>query len=256
MRLSRSAVLVALALVAAPGWAYTVFLKDGSTIQAQEKYTVQGELALIRLQSGTTSSIPLAQIDVARTETANRSRYDSTTMVIEGGQTSGLQTTAEAPRKQTLSDLIKERSDGELRRPGASAGTAAVPEVPAAASRIGATRPSRAPYPDTDVATRLLGFVSARGISAVSVHRGRQTDVPLLVFETQSEGSVFKSIVASASALVQARAAGAAIGGVEVLCETPDGGTGGGFDLSPELARRVLSGDYEITRFFVENVRF
>jgi len=255
MRLFRFAVLVALALVAAPGWAYTVFLKDGSSIQASEKYTVQGDLALIRLQSGTTSSIPLAQIDVARTEAANQNRYDGTTMVIEGGQTSGLQPGAEAPRKQTLSDLIKERTDGELRRPGAQA-RASVPEMPAALSRLAATRPSRAPYPDTEAASQLLGFVSARGISAVSVHSGRQDDVPLLAFETASEGSVFKSIVAGASALVQARAAGARIGGVEIVCETPDGGTGGSFDLSPDLARRVLSGDYEITRFFVENVRF
>jgi len=255
MRLFRSAVLVALALVAAPGWAYTVFLKDGSSIQASGKYTVEGDLALIRLQSGTTSSIPLAQIDIARTDAANQNHYDSTTMVIEGGQATGLEAGTEAPRKQTLSDLIKERTDGELRRPGAQA-PAEVPDVPVAIQRLSATRPSRAPYPDTAVATQLLGFVSARGISAVSVHRGRQEDVPMLAFETQSEGSVFKAIVAGASALVQARAAGASIGGVEVLCETPDGGTGGSFDLSPELARRVLSGDYEITRFFVENVRF
>lgn len=256
MRLSRLVPLVALVLAAAPAWAYTIFLKDGSSIQAQEKYQVQGDLALIRLQSGTTSSIPLAEIDVARTEAANQNRYDSTTMVIEGGQATGLKTDVEAPRKQTLSDLIRERSDGELRAPEAASAPRAVPDVPVAAARLAATRPSRAPYPDTGVATQLLAFVSARGISAVSVHRGRRADAPMLAFETASEGSVFKAIVAGASALVQARAAGAEISGVEVVCETPDGGTGGSFDLTPELARRVLAGEYEITRFFVENVRF
>ena len=42
-----------LLLIAAPLTAYTIYLKDGSRLIAREKYTLEGDRALIVLQNGT-----------------------------------------------------------------------------------------------------------------------------------------------------------------------------------------------------------
>ena len=78
-----------------------------------------------------------------------------------------------------------------------------------------------------------------------------------MVYKTTSEGAVFKALVVSANALLHFRNQDPSpIDGVDVVCETPDGGMGGRFELTPQLARDLVDGTYEITRFYVENVQF
>jgi hypothetical protein len=255
MRSLRACLALALALAAAPAAAYTIYLKDGSRIIARDKYEIRGELAIITLPSGTQSSLAAAEIDVARTEAANQSRLGGTAVVIEGGQAKDLQQAAPPAAKPRLQDLIRSQSAG-LRGPP-SAPPPAV-ETPAAALRSDrGAAPRRTPLGDPALANDILTFVAARGVTAASVHPGAQPRRPLLVFQTSSEGSVFKALVVSSNALLylQNERAGA-VEGFEVLCETPDGKLGGRFDLTPKLAADLVSGRYEITRFFVENVRF
>ena len=66
------AAAIAFALAAGPALAYTVYLKDGSKIVASEKYKVRGEKAIVKLTNGTETMLPLAEIDVARTEKSRR----------------------------------------------------------------------------------------------------------------------------------------------------------------------------------------
>ena len=247
----------AAALAAAPAFAYTVYLKDGSRIVAREKYVVRGSLALITLPSGTQSSIAAAEIDVARTEQANKSNL-GTAVAIEGGKAVELQKHAPQQQQPKLQDFIRSNAGG-LRAP---AQTAPPPvnrqDTPAAALHKGERSPAtRAPLADTELAGEIRGFITSRGVTAVDVHQGVAAKRPLLVFGTSSEGALFKALVVASNTLLHFESTKpGTIEGFEVLCETPDGGLGGRFDLTPKLAADLVSGRYEITRFFVENVRF
>lgn len=257
MRLARPLALLALVLVAAPAFAYTIYLKDGSRIVAREKYVIEGDKALITLPSGTRSSLAASEIDVPRTEAANQSRLGGTAMVIEGGEPTEIKKQASAPPpKPRLQDLIRSNEAG-MRQPPPRPEPTSVPRAAATAgpARGGATE--RAPYGDATIAAEIKGLVTARGVTGIAVHRGARAKWPLLVFETGSEGAVFKALVVGANALLalEAKSPGA-VEGFELQCETPDGGSGGRFQVTPQLAGEIASGRYEITRFYVENVVF
>lgn len=261
MRPARLLAALVLALFAGPALAYTIYLKDGSRIIAKDKYEIRGDLAIITLPSGTQSSYPASEIDVERTESANESRLGSTAMVIEGGRATELKDAPPPPPKPNLQDYIRGQ-EGELRglddRPVSAEPAAEVPATPGALLRTRETaRKTRQPFADKALAAEILELLAARGVGGVQVHASADPRKPLLTFETATEGSVFKAIVASSNTLLQlgGRRPGA-IGGFAVVCETAGGQSGGRFDLTPELAEAIVSRRYEITRFFLENVQF
>lgn len=259
MRPARLAAALALALATGPALAYTIYLKDGSRLVAKDRYEVQGELAIITLPSGTKSSIPIGEIDVARTERANESRLGGTAIVIEGGEARELKHSPPPPPKPQLQDLIRAQ-EGELRgledAPAAPAANA--PLTPASRLRQSESAAKRRqPYPDTQLAAEILQTLAGRGVTAVRVHASGNAQRPLLVFETVTEAAVFKAIVASANTLLQIQGKRpGAIRGFDLVCESAGGQSGGRFDLSLELAEAIVSRRYEITRFYVENVQF
>src|SRR5262245_31881113 len=73
-------------LAAAPALPYTVYLKDGSSVQAKKKYRVEGDKAVITLVNGSESFVLLSAIDVARTERENQNDYGGTAVVIDSGK--------------------------------------------------------------------------------------------------------------------------------------------------------------------------
>lgn len=245
------------AFATAPASAYTIYLKDGSRIVAKDKYVVRGSLALITLPSGTQSSIAASEIDVERTEQANKSNI-GTAVAIEGGRTVELQKQPPPPAKPRLQDYIRSNAGG-LRAPeNAAPPPANRTDTPAAAlRRAERVTTSRTPLADTSLAGEIRGFVTARGVTAIDVHQGNSAKRPLLVFGTASEGALFKALVVASNTLLHLESTKpGVVEGFDVLCETPDGALGGRFDLTPKLAADLVSGRYELTRFFVENVRF
>lgn len=239
-------------LVAAPSFAYTIFLKDGSQILARQKYVVRGGRAIIVLPSGTETAIALAEIDVARTDQANVQDL-GTAMLIEGGKTSGVQSAAPPPTaSQKLGELIRTGAAG-VRGEAAPAGSAPPrprgfdENVPAS------TRPG---LRDTALAAELKGFIGGRGLP-VEVVQGASARRPLLVYETDAEAPVFRALVASAGALIEAQnKMPGALDGVEVLCQTSDGSLAARFELNAQQAADLLAGRAEITRFYFDNVLF
>lgn len=253
-----AAALVALVLVAggSAAFAYTIYLKDGSRLITTEKYTVRGDKAILRLQNGTETMLPLDEIDVARTEQTNQGNL-GTAVVIEDGKAADLtRNAAPPPRKPTLQDLIQSRGP---------AGESAPPlPPPVRRERSESQRPAdegqvvgRAPLRNVELASSIREFLFGRGVSSVEVLQGPSARRPLLVYTATNEGQVFKALAASAVTLIYVREIRPAdVDSFEVLCRSPDGGPGGRFTMTPEMAQDLVAGRISMPEFFVRYVQF
>ena len=252
------AAATALALFTGPALAYTIYLKDGSKIVTAEKYTVRGDKAIVKLTSGTESMLPMAEIDIERTEKANQQNL-GTAVVIEGGKAQDLEAnTAPPPRQTTLQDLIKRReSNPDAPTPTTIAQTPntrrSATEAPAAAADV----VGRSPLRDVNLAEAIRRFLFGRGISSVEVLQGPTAKRPLLVFPTGTEGQVFKALSASATTLLHVRdTSPGAVDAFEIVCRSPDGGSGGRFTMTPAQAQELVAGRIEMPAYYVRNVQF
>lgn len=257
---SLSAAALLLLLVASPALAYTIYLKDGQKIVAKKKYEVVDGKAIITLVNGTRSFIDAAEIDVRRTEQANRTDYGDTAVVLEGARevpTPGRQT---AEQKKTLKDLIASREAGPRDLPVARRETREAAGAAGGRTLAGyqdfATR-TRKPFTDAAVAAELQGFFRSQGIEDAQIYQGTADDRPFVELTTNSEGSVFKALAVAANALVQVRDRNAGrVAALELLMTTPSRERAGQFVLTPELAADLLAKRLEISQFYVENVQF
>ena len=83
-RLATLAVAATLvALLALPAAAYTIYLKDGSTINAEKKWEEIDGKAVITLPGGIRSTLDLGEIDIERSVRANKDNLGTAT-VIDG----------------------------------------------------------------------------------------------------------------------------------------------------------------------------
>jgi hypothetical protein len=251
------ALLAATALLAAAG--YTIVLKDGSSIVAKEKYTVQNGKAIITLLNGTQTFMRADQIDIPRTDAANRLGLG--TGVLIPGSPQDIGTVPAQPRRDsTLADLIHEKGAGPRDVPG----TQRQKDQPAS-GRLLKTKAgyndlstlTRKPYAHSEVTAQLQQFFHAQGLEGIEIYEGTQGDRPLIEISTNSEGSVFKALGIAANALLQIReAVPNRVNAFEVLLNTPARERAGQFVLTPEMATELVSKKVDVTAFFVRNVQF
>jgi len=245
------------ALVAGPSAAYTIHLKDGSSIVAKKKYVVQGDKAILVLPSGTESALPLAEIDVAKTDAANQEDL-GTAIVIENGKATSLAQSAPPPSsKQTLKELLEQRAaaTGGQREAGAVA-IDATPGRPKA-DRQPTSHAGQAPLRDVPLSTEIRSFIFGRGVTTLEVQQGASSRKPRLVFQTTSETQVFRALQASAGALIAVRDKfPGQVEAFEVICDGPAGGRGGQFHLTPPQAADLIAGRIDLPTFFIQNVEF
>lgn len=259
-RLLTALATTAAMLVAAPALAYTIYLKDGSTLLSKSKYVVRGDKAIILTQSGTETALPLAEIDIPRTEAANQQDL-GTAILIEGGEAKDLsQAAPPAPAQSQLGDLIRRGAAGPAAgseaAPGTGAGDSGIERPRGFDDGSGPVRPSRSAFAAAPVAAAIKEFIGTQGLP-VEVARGSSPRRALLVFETESEANVFRALVTSAAALEQIRQQfPGSLDAFELLCETSSGSLGARFTLTPAQAADLLAGRAEITRFFFEKVEF
>lgn len=262
-RVSRPAMLALLALLAGASLllaaaAYTIVLKDGSHLVAKEKYKVQNGRAIITLIGGTQTFVPVDQIDVPKTEQANKLGLGNGVLVPGSPQDIG--TVPAQPRKDsTLTDLIHQGA-GPRDVPGAKR-----QKDQPAAGKLQKTKAGfndlsafpRKPYPSADVTAQLQQFFHSQGFDQVEIFEGTQSDRPLVEISTNSEGSVFKALGAAANGLLQIRSAFPnRLSAFEVLLTTPTRERAGQFELTPEMATELVSKKLDVTAFFVKNVQF
>ncbi len=245
-------------LVAAPAAAYTIYLKDGSRVIATEKYTIQGDRALIKLPSGTVSTIKAAEIDVARTDAANKGNY-GTAMVLEGGQVKDTPA-APPPPAPGLSTLIAAKTAGvrELPEVKRESPEKAAPLVAGktAGGFLDYSTVAHTPLPiETTAEVQRLFY--EHGLRDMSAWRGTKPDRVLVEVTVTSEATTFKAIAVAAKVLDSFRQQHRAdITAIELSLPASQGGHGGQFLLTGEQAADLLANRLEISSYYVQNLQF
>lgn len=264
MRKLRRLTLSLLALLwVGPLFAYTIYLTDGSSIQAKEKYKVVGERAVITLPNGNQTFLPLKQIDVARSDQANTNDY-GTAVVIDSHQIPPA--SAAPPPQQTLTNLIHDKAPAPRElvparrtRPGVAPTSATALPGSLAKTKAGFSDLStltRRPCSQVDVAAELQQFFHGQGVEEVEIYQGTQSDRPLVEVTTNSEASVFRALAVGATALLHVRESHPRVSGFELLLMTPAKERAGQFVLTPQMAAEIVSRNVEVSSFFLSNVQF
>jgi len=259
------ALVVLLALTAAPpalagsSTGYTIVLKDGGTIIAKEKYKIVNGRAIIIQLNGIQTFVRADQIDVAKTDAANRDGYGSA--VVLPGSPQDVGTPVAQPKKDTtLADLITAHAAAP--RDLAAKRRDKTEAIPGRLSKTKAgfydfaTLP-RKPFARAEVTAELQQFFHGQGIDEVEIFEGTQADRPFLEITTNSEGSVFKALGAAANALLHNREGSATkVPALEILLTTPSRERAGQFVLTPEMAADLAAKKVDVTAFFTRNVQF
>jgi len=257
-RLTALAFLALLTLAPMMALGYVIYLKDGSTVTAKGKYRIENGRAIITLSNGTQSFIPANQIDVKRTDEANRNGYEGA--VVLPGTQEGAAGSAQPPRDKTLADLInsKEAAPRELpvsRREKNEPATGRLTRTRAGFYDLSTL--ARKPYPHGEVTAELQQFFRAQGIEEVEIYEGTQGDRPLIEITTNSEGSVFKALTTASNALLHLRDLYPnRVAAFELLMTTPARERAGQFVITPEMATDLVAKKVEVTYFFIKNVQF
>jgi hypothetical protein len=252
---------VLLLSIAGPAAAYTIFLKDGSTLDAREKYRVVGDTAHIVLPNGARTTLPMADIDVARTQRGNASDFGDA-RVMEGPAAGP--TPTPPPQGPTLSDVAAMRRGAPV-VPIPQPQPQAQPQAPqrvVATERTGTgdidlMRLPRTPLVRVQVGTRLGELLRARGVERVGFYEGTAPGRVLIDLRTNSEGAVFQALSATAEALVALEETDpGAVSELELLMTTERRQRAGQFLLTPERARELTGKQLDVAAFFVKYVQF
>ncbi|MFY9822442.1 MAG: hypothetical protein WAM82_13745 [Thermoanaerobaculia bacterium] len=274
MRTSRALALAGLGLLAIAGTAgiagiaastayaasgYLVYLKDGHTIAAKEKYTVDKGKAIITLLNGTQTFIPLDQVDVAKTDEANRDGYGKAVVLPGSPRDVSPPGANRLTKDRTLGDLIKAREAAPRELPTTRRDKNAAPghmsKTKAGFNDL-STLPQK-PYANGDIASELQQSFHGQGLEEVEIYEGTQGDRPLLAITTNSEGSVFKALSAAANALLRVRERYPnKVGALELLLTMPSRERAGQFVLTPDQASELAAKKTDLAAFFVRNVQF
>lgn len=242
---------LALLLLAAPLAAYTIYLKDGSRLIAREKYTLDGDRALILLQNGTQTFLAASEIDVPRTDAANRNNY-GTAMVLQDGQFTEAPTPTTPERQESITDLAGRT--GAQPRPQALRPVVTPPPSEDYSDLYSA---SRQPFRNIDLAGEIQRVFLAQGVAGMQLAQGTSSDRVLLEITTDSEASVFRALEVAADALLHVRTRTTApVSAFELVLVTSNLSRGGQFLMTPAQASQIAAGEIELPEYYVQNVQF
>lgn len=252
------ALLVALAalLIAAPLFAYTVILTDGTQMIAKEKPRVEGDRVIITLQNGTETFLPVDEVDFEATEEFNEMNLGGA-ILIENGQAKALPSEMEI-EEETLGDLITSGRAKTRTRAPVKRSDMTDPSGPerSKAGYLDLRSVRRQAYGDLEVMSALRSYFTSQGLEA-QVFRGTQSDRALIEVITSSESAVFKTLEVAARALPQMRDRHTErIAALELVLRTTRGSSAGQFVITPDLAAELNDGSTDTAGFFIEYVQF
>lgn len=250
----RATVLALVAFLTVPIAAsgYKVFLKDGTAISAQDEYVVQGEFALVTLESGTQTTIHLDEVDVERTAEYNaQPGYSGAIVINQDGRTGPL---AARDDDQSLTDLIRSRRGRFGARDGDQPEDSALRRTPA--GYVDLSSVIRRPLDDRELLSELNRFLRDHSVTRASVYKGTRSDRILVEVITESEGAVLQNLTAVCRTFVDFHRQRPAVNAIEVLMQTGGRSRAGQFVLTEENAPLLASGRLSASDFFLEHVQF
>lgn len=256
MRRPLPALLILALALAAPLSAYTVYLKDGRTIQTKGKPRIVNGRALVVLLNGTEAAFDAREIDDRRTEEMNKKNLGAAE-IIDGGP-SGNPAPA-APQTQSPSRLtdLAARGVGPRDAPARRDGTSPQRVGKTASGFPDLLTTPRNPYSDAAVASELRTFFLGQKVEAVEIYQGTQSGRPLVEITTSSEGSVFKALSIGANAVLHIRDRfPQAVSGLELVMVTPARERAGQFVLTPDMAEDLVAKRVNLVAFYLDNVQF
>ncbi|HEX4951909.1 MAG TPA: hypothetical protein VF017_00735 [Thermoanaerobaculia bacterium] len=263
---------LALLALAGPALAYTIYLKDGSSLPAKEKYRVEGDRAIITLANGTQTFLKLSEIDVARTEKANQDNLGKA-VVIEQGKTEqvGAQTQTarqrqkakEEQERREMGALIRDRQPSPENLPQARRAESPLSETgPPTVGRTRAGYPdllsmTRRPFPAEDAARDLERMLVRDGFPGTRVFQGTKPNRALVELKTDSEAAVFDALRAVAAALVDVKNRHEGkVSSLDVLMLSNGRERAGQFELTLDKAEDLAYKKIEPAEYFLAYVQF
>jgi hypothetical protein len=238
-------------LAALPAPAYLLILKDGTRIESAEKPVAQGKNYVFRDKLGAKKMIAIAEVDPAKTETANKENYRDA--YILGDPEPMKKATDESAKAPSLSEFIKQKGKGDIAAPPAS--SPAIPQgAPAPRNAQSPAGPAPGNVLDPIVQDSFLRAYQSAAVRGARITQGGAGTIRVQAV-TDAEAVVFGALVGTARGLKEARTAGRLVEKVELYMATSTGENAGKFVITPEDAESLLNGTVPPAKFFVANVQ-
>ena len=228
---------IVLAFAAAPLFAYSVKLKDGSIIFARTKYEVRGKKAIITLQNGTVTSVDVDLIDIPGTDQYNKDNPGNVLVIEPGTEKQPSVSTVPAPPTVSLQEIIR-RKNVKLGAPTGRPGS----EVNAATAQQ---------QVDMQVEQTFRKVLDGANINQYRLSNSKGKVRFLATANT--EEAVFNTVSAAARALAELGGRGKDVA-VEIVLTTSAGESGGNLEMTPEQARLLVNGNMTVAEYYVKNV--
>ncbi|MFL6200198.1 MAG: hypothetical protein ACJ76J_13545 [Thermoanaerobaculia bacterium] len=237
-------------LLAAPLAAYTIYFKDGRTLNIKGKPRIANGRTVVTLLNGTVASLDPAQIDDRKTEEMNKRDLGAAVILDQGTSRAPQPGATPQPEPQRHLSDIAAREVGPRDQPV----TRRNPDT--AAGRAAAVPSSRSPYGDAAIASELSQFFLGQKAEGVEILQGSQGR-PLAQVTTSSESAVFRALLTGANALLQIRGRyPQKVAGLEMVMVNPAGERAGQFTLTPDMAEDLVAKRVGLVSFFLNNVQF
>ena len=253
---SRTAVcLILLAVLGTPCFGYIVYFKDGTNMAAKGPYRVEGDDALITLESGTETKVALSEIDELKTQRLNAIGVSDAVIIDEGQAREYRPGEGRQIETDNLRDVIQRR-----RRLGDEAPTLGegsnefLPET--AAGYPDLTSAIRRPLDSQSLEGDYTDVLRRHDVGSFRVYQGATGTPGALFVEvfTKDRAAVFDQLTALCSATVDLVDQGVSV--LEVLLVDADRRRAGQFLLSAENAPLLANQRISAQEFFVQYVQF
>lgn len=252
MRRTAPVLLAVLALLlAAPLAAYTVYFRDGRTLQTKDKPRVVNGRAVVTLLNGTQASFDPKDIDQRRTDEMNKKNLGAAE-IIGTDKPASPQEAAPSQSTSRITDIASR--DAGVREPVRREESASARGASAARDLLTV---QRKPYPDAELSAELRTFFLGQKVEGVEVYQGTQSGRPLVEITTSSESAVFRALQVGANAVLHVRDRfPQKAASLELLMLTPGRERAGQFVLTPDMAESLVSKRVSLVSFFLDNVQF
>jgi hypothetical protein len=225
---------------------YVVVLKDGTRINAREKFKVQGDLALITLPNGTVTQIQVAKIDQPASEKATSMGVADAVPLAPAPVPGAGAATGDDRKGPSLQDLAKQRrlkeqqakTESGARTPGAAKGSA-----------------SQVPFPDRDIANTFFADLEKAGLSNIGTFQGATKATLRIEMTADREEQVFAAITAVGKRYQELKSSTtSAPERIELSMKTATGENAGSFSVSIDEIAPLMRGEISVQEFFIRNV--